>query len=104
MKKSFIAGLALLASISFANAQTTVTAPAAPAPVAAPEVQQQERVKVKTEDLPEAVKKSLASEDYRGWLISAAYEVKSKNRFEVELKNGAETKTVIVDKEGNKVD
>lgn len=66
-------------------------------------VVQDDRVKIKSEELPETVKKSLEAEEYRGWLINAAYHIKSKDQFEVELKNGAEAKTVIFDKEGKKV-
>lgn len=65
-------------------------------------VVQDDREKIKAEELPQTVKKSLEAEEYRGWLISAAYHIKSKDQYEVELKNGAETKTVIFDKEGKK--
>ena len=103
MKKTFIAVLTLCASLTFAQAQTSTEATTTTTTVATKETQE-EKVKIKPEDLPEAVKKSLDSEDYRGWLISAAYEIKSKNQFEVELKNGAETKTLVIDKDGKKVD
>jgi len=66
-------------------------------------VVQDDRVKIKAEELPETVKKSLEAEEYRGWLINAAYHIKSKDQFEVELKNGAESKVVTFDKEGKKV-
>lgn len=66
-------------------------------------VVQDDRVKIKAEELPQTVKKSLEAEEYRGWLINSAYHIKSKDQFEVELKNGAETKTVTFDKEGKKV-
>ncbi|HEY3403411.1 MAG TPA: hypothetical protein VGK59_08500 [Ohtaekwangia sp.] len=67
------------------------------------QVAQDDRVKIKAEELPETVKKSLEAEEYRGWLISSAHHIKSKDQFEIELKNGAETKTVTFDKEGKKV-
>ena len=106
------ASLALLGSVALANAQEatppqeSTQATEAPAPAPAPEAvapaaaDQDDKTKIKSEELPEAVKKSLEAQEYRGWLIDAAYHVKSTDSYEVELKNGAETKTVKFDKEG----
>lgn len=100
MKKVMSALLALFVSFTVMNAQgipgndnssTTVQ-------------QQEEKEKIKAEDLPEAVKKTLEGDEYRGWLINAAYHHKSKDVYEVELKNGAETKTVKLDKDGKIVE
>jgi hypothetical protein len=112
MKKLMFASLALLGSVALVNAQeatpqeesnqateTVAPAPEAPA-VDAPAVDQDDKTKIKSEELPEAVKKSLEAQEYRGWLIDAAYHVKSTDSYEVELKNGAETKTVKFSKEG----
>jgi hypothetical protein len=107
MKKLMFASLALLGSVALANAQeatppqesnkaTEAVAPA-PAPAA---VDQDDKTKIKSEELPEAVKKSLEAQEYRGWLIDAAYHVKSTDSYEVQLKNGAETKTVKFSKDG----
>lgn len=65
---------------------------------------QEKRVKIKAEDLPEAVKKTLEGDEYKGWMINAAFHHTDKDQYEVELKNGAETKTVKFDKDGKKVD
>jgi len=65
---------------------------------------QDEKVKIKAEELPATVKKALEGPDYRGWLVNAAYHYKAKNQYEVELKNGAETLTVLFDKEGKKLE
>ena len=112
MKKLMFASLALLGSVALANAQeatptqesTQATEAPAPAPateaVAPASADQDDKTKIKSEELPEAVKKSLEAQEYRGWLIDAAYHVKSTDSYEVELKNGAETKTVKFDKEG----
>ncbi|HYI76996.1 MAG TPA: hypothetical protein VEW65_05205 [Chryseolinea sp.] len=112
MKKLMFASLALLGSVALANAQEatppqeSTQATEAPAPAPAPEAvapaaaDQEDKTKIKSEELPEAVKKSLEAQEYRGWLIDAAYHVKSTDSYEVELKNGAETKTVKFDKEG----
>jgi ribosomal protein L21E len=100
MKKVMIAAAALLSSVAFVKAQNATESDKA---VAAPtEVQQGEKVKIKSEELPEAVKKSLEAQEYRGWMISSAY--KAGDIYEVELKNGAETKTVKFSKDGKKVD
>ena len=130
MKKVIFASLALLGSVALVNAQeatptqesnkateTVTPAPApqdqaAPAPEVAPAPQdqpaaaeaQEDKMKIKSEELPEAVKKSLEAQEYRGWLIDAAYHVKSTDSYEVELKNGAEAKTVKFDKDGKKVE
>jgi hypothetical protein len=112
MKKLMFASLALLGSVALANAQEatppqeSTQATEAPAPAPAPEAvapaaaDQEDKTKIKSEELPEAVKKSLEAQEYRGWLIDAAYHVKSTDSYEVELKNGAETKSVKFDKEG----
>jgi hypothetical protein len=120
MKKLMFASLALLGSVALVNAQDA-PAPAptqdavAPAPtqdaatptpaptqdaVATPEPAQDDKAKIKSEELPEAVKKSLEAQEYRGWLINGASHVKSTDTYEVELKNGAETKVVKFSKDG----
>lgn len=112
MKKLMFASLALLGSVALANAQEATpqesnqaTETAAPAPAAqdqaAPAADQDDKAKIKSEELPEAVKKALEAQEYRGWLIDAAYHVKSTDSYEVELKNGAETKTVKFNKDGS---
>jgi hypothetical protein len=99
MKKLMFAFLALFVSVVAVNAQET------PSPSnEAVSVQQDEKVKIKSEELPEAVKKSLEAQEYKGWLINAAYQDKKAETYEVELKNGAETKIVKFDKEGKKVE
>lgn len=96
MKKVILSLLVLFfAAGAFVNAATisaTVTS-----------VQQDDKVKIKNEDLPEAVKTALQSNDYKGWTISAAYHLKSADQYEVELKKDAETKTVKLDKDGKVV-
>jgi hypothetical protein len=97
-------------------------------------MQDQGRVKIKSQELPDAVKSSLESQEYRGWLVNSAYKVDeassssssstgststssdstgvsgngtgayAKEAYIVELKNGAQTKTVRFDKDGKKLD
>jgi hypothetical protein len=97
----------------------------------------QDREKINSRDLPDAVKRSLEGTEYRGWLVNAAYKSKDvegtsgnststsgqttqrsdsssvsgntsgaygQQVYVVELKNGAQTKTVRFDKDGNKLD
>lgn len=111
MKKLMFASLALLGSVALVNAQDAqpqesnqateaVTPAPAPQDQAPAATDQDEKTKIKSEELPEAVKKALEAQEYRGWLIDAAYHVKATDSYEVELKNGAETKSVTFDKEG----
>jgi hypothetical protein len=61
---------------------------------------QEEKTKIKEEELPEAVKTALKGDTYKDWTVSAAYTVKSTSQYEVELKKGIETKVVKFDKDG----
>ncbi len=61
----------------------------------------QEKKDIKAEELPEAVKKTLAGDSYKGWEISKASV--AKDVYEVELKKGSETKTAKFDKDGKEV-
>lgn len=62
-----------------------------------------EKVEIKPEDLPDAVKKTLASDAYKEWTVSKAYSVttsEGKHFFEVDLLKGEEKATVKLDKDG----
>lgn len=99
MKKLMFVFIALLGSVAFVSANA-ISYSINQTPAA----QQDEKVKIKPEELPEAVKKALEMQDYRGWLVDAAYKDTSKETYEVHLKNGAETKIVKFDKDGKKVE
>lgn len=60
---------------------------------------------VAASDLPAAVTTTLQGQDYTGWTISNAYKKEKDGKviYKVELKNGAETKTVKLDADGNKL-
>ena len=90
--------IALLGSVAFVSAGAITYNNQTPA------AQQEEKVKIKPEELPEAVKKALEMQDYRGWLVDAAYKDTAKETYEVHLKNGAETKIVKFNKDGKKVE
>jgi hypothetical protein len=109
MKKLLFAMLAMGASVLAVNAQDNPSPSPTPAPLPTEESNaavstQDDKEKIKAEDLPESVKKSLEAQEYKGWLINAAYHVASTDSYEVELKNGAETTTVKFDKEGKKIE
>jgi hypothetical protein len=101
MKKVMFAFAAMLGSVAFVNAQDATTSAVTPATEQAP--QQEGKTKIKSEELPATVKKALEMQDYRGWLIDAAYKVDATEQYEVHLKNGAETKIVKFDKDGKVV-
>jgi hypothetical protein len=101
-------------------------------------MQEDGRVKIKSQELPESVKSSLESQEYRGWLVNSAYKLDAASTsgtgaeentsdttsvsgnteisgttetgahatevYIVELKNGAQTKTVRFDQDGKKLD
>jgi|GEM_PF-884077 hypothetical protein len=81
--------------------------------------QQAGRERIQATELPDDVKKALEGEDYRGWLISGTFRSQAAEAptgdpsqgqanaatpneevYIVELKNGAETKTVFFDGSG----
>lgn len=65
-------------------------------------LRQDKRTQIKSEELPEPVKKTI-DEKFKGWTIAKAFEVvkASSAEYEVELSMNNETKTVKLDKEGN---
>src|SRR5690606_10828751 len=99
MKKVLFALLALMGSVSVISATANVMDNNAT--VVALE---DEKMQIQPEELPDAVKVALNSEDYTGWQISAAYKYAEKDIYEVELKNGEEVATVKFDKDGQKVE
>jgi hypothetical protein len=99
MKKILFALLALVGSFSVVSATASVLNDNAT--VIALE---DEKMQIKPEELPEAVKAALNSEDYTGWQISAAYKYADKDVYEVELKNGEEVATVKFDKDGQRIE
>ena len=131
MKKLLFAMCFLFGTAVAVNAQDTTSTTTPTDPTVATQVEQDQdgRVKIKSQDLPDAVKKSLESQEYRGWLVNAAYKVEAsanagdassttptttptteetganaKELYIIELKNGAQTKTVRFDKDGKKLD
>jgi hypothetical protein len=101
MKKLLFALVMCSASIA-ALAQDAST-PAAQQPAAQGQNTSTEMQPIATSDLPAAITASLQGQDYSGWTVSNAFkkEKDGKTIYKVELKNGAETKTVKFDADGN---
>jgi hypothetical protein len=67
----------------------------------------QGKVSVRPEDLPEAVKTTLAGNMYADWKITSAYLVTREDNsqyYEINIKKEAETAVVNLDKYGKKID
>lgn len=85
MKKFIIAAIAVTTTV-FANAQAETEINKAQTEVA--DANNPDRVKIKLEELPAAVRKSLTEDSFQGWTAKTAYIVKAeKPYYEVELVN-----------------
>ena len=114
MKKLMLAVFLMFGALAVVNAQdTTATETPNQTPTTTTQDQGQDRQQIQVGELPEAVSAALESQDYSGWTVATAYrstqkdssdESKSMEVYVVELKNGAETKTVRFDKDGNKLE
>jgi hypothetical protein len=138
--KKLVFALCMFGAVVAVNAQDSTSTPSPTDPTSTtpqPAMQDEGRVKIKSQDLPDAVKSSLESQEYRGWLVNSAYKMDAasttatgtepssdstsvsdstgvstqdassaynKEVYIVELKNGAQTKTVRFDKDGKKLD
>ena len=64
-----------------------------------------EKVKITAEELPQPVKDVLAGAEYKDWSVSEVYLVKATPEYyEINLKKGEETKVVNLDKDGKTVE
>jgi len=61
---------------------------------------QDEKTKIKKEELPEPVRKKLSGDAYKGWVIVNSYKLGGEE-YQVELKKGDTTQVLKFDKEGN---
>ena len=148
MKKLVFALCMLFGGVAVVNAQdtTSTSSPTDPNVQQSQQSQQSQastlqddgRVKIKSQDLPDAVKSALEGQEFRGWLVNSAYKVDgsanstsqtgsstsgsdstsvspstdistpvqtgNQEMYIVELKNGAQTKTVKFDKDGKKLE
>lgn len=90
MKKLIIAAIAITTTV-FANAQApaqTENKTAKATEVAAADANNPDRVKIKLEELPAAVRTALTGDSFQGWTAKQAYIVKAeKPYYEVEFSN-----------------
>jgi hypothetical protein len=116
MKKLVLSIGLLLGGVAFVNAQDTTSVQPQPQQSTTPS-QDQQREQIQVSDLPDPVKRAIESQDYQGWTVSAAYKSTmtdaetqgdaskaGQELYILDLRNGAETKTVKFDKDGNKLD
>lgn len=61
--------------------------------------QKEEKVKIKKEELPEAARKTLEGDAFKGWEITNAYKLKN-GEYEVEIKKADSVQTLKFDKDG----
>lgn len=104
MKKLMVSmAVAVLASVSFANAYHITEKSSSPAIMAT----LQEKVEIKPEELPDAVKTTLGNETYQSWQVQKAFIVPTDNGdqvYELALVKGEETQTVRLDKDGKVIE
>jgi hypothetical protein len=66
---------------------------------------QPNKTKITVNDLPQAVKDVLASDKYKGWVVSEVYKVNSdKPYYSIKLKMGQEKKKVNLDENGKEIE
>jgi|SRR5579859_7099910 len=82
---AFASGFGRQGSYDFAFASTTQV--------------QDDKIKIKREDLPEAAKKTLSGGSFKGWIFLKAYKL-GNGEFEVDLRKGSAFQTVQFDKDG----
>jgi hypothetical protein len=103
MKKTILLSLA-----PFVFGAVAVQAQTAATETAATEVVKptNDKKPVKKEELPEAVKTTLASEAYKGWEAGDIFWVTTEKTayYEITMKQAEKTLLVKLDKEGKKVD
>lgn len=76
--------------------------------------QEDQGVQIQISELPQPVQDKLTTSDYQGWVVSSAHrknwtdpnnaQATSQEVYVVEVKNGADTKKLKFDKDGNEID
>lgn len=96
--KKLLLGILLVGGCTFSVLAQDATP--APAPQATEEMQP-----IAASELPAAIRTSLEGQDYSGWTVANSYKKEKDGQtfYVVELKNGAETKKVKFDAQGNKM-
>lgn len=104
MKNVMIAIVVLFAGLSAAQAQETPS----PAPEQSVPSMQDDKVRIQPEDLPESVQNAIENEgddaSYAGWQIDEVFHYTKTDVYEVRLTQGAESKILKFDAEGNVIE
>jgi len=93
----------VMASVSFANANNTTGKLFSQAVM----LSVQQKVEVKPQELPEAVKTTLRNETYQSWQIQHAFVITADGGdqvYELTLSKGEESQTVKLDKDGTVIE
>lgn len=102
--KKLMMSAALLGLVSLTNFDVL----AKPSAYAVETVKEQGKEPIKPEELPEAVKKTLANAPYDEWETASAFSVTTddgKQYYEINLRKGETDVTIVkLDKEGNPVE
>jgi hypothetical protein len=101
MKKLIMSAIALTL-ISFASVQASPGAETNNAVIIT-----QDKVPVKPEDLPAAIKATISSEAFAGWKVTTAYLVTNDDKsqyYDLSVKKGSENARVKLDKNGKNVE
>lgn len=100
MKKMILTSVVVLFFVAAVNAQVS----SAEKEVATTTVSvDDEKVEIKFDELPQAVKTTWGTDAYKGWEVVKVWHNKTKDIYEIEAKNATETKTLKFDKEGKEI-
>ena len=107
MKKFALACMLSLGSVALLHAQDSTATQSDRYQTAAqePKSDYSEKDAISTTELPAPIQEKLKGQDFSGWMISKAYKKDKDGKvvYAVELKNGAETKKVKFDADGNEL-
>ena len=107
MKKFALACMLSLGSVALLHAQDSTATQSDRYQTAAqePKSDYSEKDAISTTELPAPIQEKLKGQDFSGWMISKAYKKDKDGKvvYAVELKNGAETKRVKFDADGNEL-
>jgi hypothetical protein len=105
-----VAGLLFVATVTFAQdstgvkkTETTTTETTQSTEKSPSQDYTADMVKIKSTDLPDAVKQTLGAPQYAGWETAPLYRSKNNDLYVVELKSGSESKTFRFGADGKPV-
>jgi hypothetical protein len=63
----------------------------------------EDRVVVRSNDIPSSLRITLRGDQYKGWENSTVYRNRSTNEYMVEIRDGSKTNTFYFDKDGKAI-